>query len=80
MRTLSDTRDLALDKILRNIDYDSREELKLIIAKKNVDYVFSKEFEKEWEREHLRNLHPALKDLHNQYLEMEELLRKEDKE
>ena len=69
---------MSINKILQSVDFTNRKELLLTIAKKNIDYVFSKDFEKEWERESLREIHPALKDLHSQYKEMEALLKKEE--
>jgi len=78
MTDFNRARNAFLNNVLLTVDYDTREELKLAIAKKNIDYAFSKEFERKWEEEHFRDLHPALKDLHNQYQEMEALLKKEE--
>lgn len=49
------------------------------LMKKFIDYAFSKEFYQRWEEQKLLESHPALKDLHDQYKEMEALLKK-DKE
>lgn len=78
MINLHDSRISFLSKLLQTVKFDHRDELRLIIAKKEIDYAFSKDFEKAWEAEYYRDLHPALKDLHNQYLEMEQLLKKEE--
>lgn len=61
-----------------NINYEESKEFKLLAAKKLLDYAFTKEFRKDYEDDHYRNLHPGLQDLHDQYKTLEALLKKED--
>lgn len=75
---LEDARKELIEHAAKRLGFDDRQEFSKLVAKKYLDYAFSKEFVENVEREHYRNLHPALKDLHDQYLEMETLLKKEE--
>lgn len=79
MSDLSKARTKYISEIVHALDYDDRREFSIVIAKRHLEYAFSKEFSQVVEDEIYRELHPALKDLHNQYKEMEALLKKEDK-
>ena len=63
-----------------SLGYDEQQEFKKMIAKKKLDFAFSKDFREECGRAQLLEMHPALQDLYNQYKEMEALLKKENKE
>jgi len=67
-----------LMRVRDSMTFDDRREFTMMVAKKQVDYAFSKEFEKHVAAELFQEMHPALKDLHNQYKEMETLIKKED--
>ena len=63
-----------------NLSYDEKTEFRKQVTKKYIDYAFSTEFAKNQEEEIYRELHPGLKDLHNQYQEMLALLKKDENE
>ena len=68
-----------LKKVSSSVNFSDRDEYSLFLAKKYTDYAFSKEFRQDWEDSKFREMHPALKDLYEQYKEMETLLKKEEK-
>jgi len=80
MNKLEEARNNYITNIARSLDYDDKREFSIIVAKRYLEYAFSEDFAKIVDDQVYRELHPALKDLHNQYKETEALLKKEDKE
>lgn len=69
-----------INKVIKNLDYESAVAFREEVAKAHVKYAFSKDFERQVEEEVYRELHPALKDLYDQYKEIEALLKREEEE
>jgi hypothetical protein len=79
MLSFEDTRDADIDAKLQKLGQSFDDDIRKYWAKKHIDYCYSEEFTDRFNEIKLREQHPALNDLYNQYQMMLALLREGQK-